>query len=188
MKNKHPLYQTLRRIRNVYKEKGCSVYGPWEDFPVFKEWALQSGWEYCPQDKMTLVRIDETKGFMPDNCRWTHKSEISAQNARRGKDKARKTMEERYGGWYTTTDEYKKKRRETCLEKYGVDHPMKTEEVKEKVRQTFREHGIMYDRNGEGVREWAEKLGISRSALCARIRKYGFDEAIKMWNRNIEVL
>lgn len=52
--------KTLRRYR------GLPVAEEWQDFIKFREWALANGY----QDDLTLDRIDSTKGYFPDNCRW----------------------------------------------------------------------------------------------------------------------
>ena len=60
---------------NGYGAKGIMVCKEWlEDKQKFYDWAIESGFEYIPNDngrnKLTLDRIDTTKGYSPDNCRW----------------------------------------------------------------------------------------------------------------------
>lgn len=74
------------------------------------------------------------------------------------REKALKTMEEKYGSHISKTDQYKEKYKETCLERYGeehfskidknnkfrVDNPMKDEFIVEKSLSTKKENGIIY--------------------------------------------
>lgn len=53
-----------------YRGRGITVCEEWEhDFNAFKEWSLSNGYENKP--KISLDRIDNDKGYSPDNCRWT---------------------------------------------------------------------------------------------------------------------
>lgn len=50
-----------------YKKRGISVCDEWlYSYDSFKEWALQNGYS----DNLTLDRINNDKGYSPDNCRW----------------------------------------------------------------------------------------------------------------------
>lgn len=50
-----------------YGAKGVTVCPEWLNNPdAFIEWALKSDYS----DSLTLDRIDSTKGYSPDNCRW----------------------------------------------------------------------------------------------------------------------
>ena len=45
---------------------------PTKGFIAFKEWALSNGY----RDDLTLDRINNAKGYSPENCRWvTHKEQ-----------------------------------------------------------------------------------------------------------------
>lgn len=52
----------------LYGNRGISLCEEWKDFVVFKKWALASGYE----DTLTLDRINNDKGYNPNNCRWVN--------------------------------------------------------------------------------------------------------------------
>lgn len=62
---KHEAYHT-------YGGRGIKVCKEWEhDFAAFREWADAHGYA----DNLEIDRIDNSKGYSPDNCRWiTHKN------------------------------------------------------------------------------------------------------------------
>lgn len=55
-----------------YGGKGISVCKEWEeDFVAFNCWSLLNGYA----DDLTIDRIDNSKGYCPENCRWSTKGE-----------------------------------------------------------------------------------------------------------------
>lgn len=55
-----------------YGGRGISVCDEWrDDFLAFREWALSNGY----QEDLSIDRMDNNKGYSPDNCRWATDAE-----------------------------------------------------------------------------------------------------------------
>lgn len=87
----HPLYRTWANTKNkvnrtdqemtksVYFDRGITMCEEWvNSFDSFYEWSINNGWA----EDLSIDRIDNTKGYTPDNCRWANTS-TQAANQRR---------------------------------------------------------------------------------------------------------
>ena len=64
-----------RTAYNLYGGKGVKVCDEWNDYLKFKEWATTHGYA----DNLSIDRIDSSKGYYPENCRWITPSENTAR-------------------------------------------------------------------------------------------------------------
>ena len=55
----------------AYGAKGIRVCEEWHSFEKFAEWALSHGYN----DTLTIERIDYSKDYCPENCKWIPKQE-----------------------------------------------------------------------------------------------------------------
>ena len=91
-KTHHPLYSVwtamLRRCgvykgaddetRREYIDRGITVCEEWQNFETFYTWAIEHGYSKGLQ----IDRIDNDRGYGPDNCRWV----TPKQNANNRRD------------------------------------------------------------------------------------------------------
>lgn len=59
----------------LYGGKGVKLCDEWNDYTNFKDWATKNGYA----DNLSIDRIDPSKGYCPENCRWLTPSENTAR-------------------------------------------------------------------------------------------------------------
>lgn len=56
-----------------YGARGIGICEEWNDFSVFRDWALANGY----RDDLTIERENADKDYSPDNCCWITRSKNS---------------------------------------------------------------------------------------------------------------
>lgn len=60
-----------------YINRGITMCDKWNDWEVFKNWAINNGYS----EDLSIDRIDNNKGYYPENCRWVN-AKVQSQNKR----------------------------------------------------------------------------------------------------------
>lgn len=82
-------YNPITHNYHRYGGRGITVCEEWlRDFQAFYEWAIAHGYdENAPYMQCTIDRIDNDKGYSPDNCRW-----VDAATQNRNKSNSKKEL------------------------------------------------------------------------------------------------
>ena len=75
-----------------YGGRGITVCDEWlNNFQAFYDWAMANGYdENAPTGQCTIDRIDNDKGYSPDNCRWV---DMKTQNNNKSSNREKRKEE-----------------------------------------------------------------------------------------------
>lgn len=129
-----------------YGAKGTSVCDEWRyNFIAFKDWALNNGYN----DDLTIDRIDNSKGYSPDNCRFADDF-VQANNTTRNHKMTYNGITKTMSEWsndldisYTTL---RKRLNDGWTVEDAIEKPMIKSNIREEYHKsfTFEKKDIMY--------------------------------------------
>lgn len=155
--------------RRYYKGRNITVCERWGDFSNFLN---DMG---IPKDGMYLDRIDNNKGYEPDNCRWVdiQTSNINRRNTRfvmyKGESLHIAEVARRIGADGAAT-----------LYQY-IDRHGEEEGIKRAMQYTKRGAQVLYEHNGakKTLTALSKECGVDRSTVRYRIRNgWTLEEAL----------
>lgn len=79
---------------NAYGGKGITVCNEWKTYEPFHEWAMNNGYT----DNLSIDRIDNSKGYNPQNCRWVD-GKVQANNKTTNHPVTYKGITKNIGQW-----------------------------------------------------------------------------------------
>ena len=129
---------------------------------TFKDFALSSGYS----NDLSIDRIDNNKGYSPENCRWAN-AKIQSNNRRSCKIIEYQGMKKNMAQWaeYLNMPYRKFKSR---VERYGnnLDLIFSNKRVKRKKQKKLI---ITYKRKTQKLSDWCRELNLDYSKTRARI-------------------
>lgn len=182
-----------------YGARGITVCDEWRhNFMAFVEWAEKSGWE----KGLTIDRIDNDKGYSPENCRWVPR-EFQNKNKRNVKLYNGKTLPDYCKDHNLSYAVVSKRLQEGTTFEEAVIDGLKSW-LRKSVSEVCKEHGVRSDTvtrrlmaghsredafasgvhlsktglieiNGEKrvLSEWCKEYGITATAVRYRVNKLG---------------
>lgn len=146
-----------------------NTYGSSKGWIAFRDWALDNGYA----EGLTIDRIDNNKGYSPDNCRWVS---VKEQN-----NNKRSNHLITYKGKTQTLAQW-------CDELRLVYHRTKIRinQYHWSVEKAFenkdytRHRNITYKGKTQHLAEWCRELGVSYRVVQGRMNKlhWSFEKAI----------
>ena len=158
-------YNTKNHNYELYGARGITVCDSWHNFKEFEKWALNS-YPLC-EAKLTLDRIDNSKGYSPENCRWTT-MKVQSNNRRSNTlytlNGETKTFTE-WCNFYKISDDvvWERINKLHWASKEAFCTPLSSQESKTRW--------ISFNGETHNITQWCKILGVPHSTVYARLKK-----------------
>ena len=150
-----------------YGGRGITICQEWlEDFMNFYNWSIANGYnENAPKNAITLDRIDNNKGYCPENCRWTSQK-VQANNNRHNHPITYNGETKNIGEWAEVFNLTRHIILNRLRKGWSLD---KTFMTPKKNNPT---HFITYKGITRTLSDWAKKININSTTLSMRLNFY----------------
>lgn len=145
---------------HIYGARGIKVCTEWErDYSAFRGWAVSNGY----RDDLTIDRIDNDKGYCPENCRWATPKE-------QGNNKTTNLVITYMGETHTLSE---------WAEKLGIDyhtllrryHSLKWS-IKDTLTTPVKDSERLLELNSQvyNMADWGRITGFGKEVIRSRLR------------------
>lgn len=157
---------------NDYGGRGIKICDEWNDFSNFSKWANEHGYH----EGLSIDRIDNDKGYSPQNCRW---ATILAQN-----NNTRNCRKFTYHGeTHTITGWALKLHMERCVLESRLYRGWSLSDALFTPVRTDQNKYVTYKDKVMSLHEWAKYLGMNYSTFKSKINKgISMEDIIKEHN------
>lgn len=107
-----------------YGARGIKICKEWEDFAVFRSWALSAGYT----DELSIDRIDNDGNYSPENCRWVT-MDVQFKNTRNCKRYELDGVVKTHNEWAKTIGIHPSSLTER-IHRYGIDAALRMQTKK----------------------------------------------------------
>lgn len=152
-----------------YGKRGIKVCSEWEDYNIFKSWALENGYD----DTLTIDRIDTDGDYEPSNCRWITIEE--QQKNKRPESIFTHDMPVEYNGVVKTLSEWSdcfdipyRIVRERYLHGWDIESILNTPIKKRNIILEYK--GI-----SDTINNWADRFNLPHSTFKNRLYSNNYD-------------
>ena len=150
-----------------YGKRGIKVCDEWQEFQPFYDWAMANGYdENAKRGQCTIDRIDNNKGYSPDNCRWVNQT-VQARNTRKNRLITYNNETHCISEWaeiFNISPNVLYTR--IFINKWDIERAL--------TQSTERRKMITYKDETKSLKEWAEILKINFDTLHGRIFDFGW--------------
>lgn len=141
-----------------YGGRGITICDEWKDnFQTFYDWSIKNGYE--ENQKLSIDRIDNNKGYSPENCRWVTQL-IQSRNTRQNVNITYNGKTQCISAWAEELGI-----REGLLRDRVQKQKMSMEEaISKETHKTYTYNGMT-----KTIKEWAEMMNLQPHNLYYRL-------------------